>query len=70
MPAESVPATPPGLCARCRWNRVVPSSRSRLYQLCGRSQVDPRFPKYPMLPVLTCRGFEPVDSDPDRSTTS
>jgi len=31
--------------------------------------VDPAFPKYPALPVVACRGFEPVDPDGARSTT-
>jgi hypothetical protein len=26
--------------------------------LCGRSATDPRFPKYPRLPVVRCAGYE------------
>jgi len=27
--------------------------------MCGRAREDPRFPRYPALPVLSCPGFEP-----------
>lgn len=26
--------------------------------MCGRSREDPAYPRYPRLPVLSCRGFE------------
>jgi hypothetical protein len=59
-----VPATPrivgmdPGLCATCRHARVVEGAHSRFW-LCERSRTDPRFPRYPRLPVLACPGHEP-----------
>jgi hypothetical protein len=54
------PAAPdPGLCSRCRNVRVVESRRGSQFFLCRLSETDPRFPKYPRLPVLRCRGFEP-----------
>jgi hypothetical protein len=37
---------------------VVRSERSTFY-LCERALTDPRFRKYPTLPVLSCPGFEP-----------
>lgn len=46
-----------GLCARCRHARTV-TSRTTVYWLCERSKTDPRFVKYPRLPVLECPGFE------------
>jgi len=30
--------------------------------LCRLSERDPRFPKYPMLPVLDCTGFTPANA--------
>lgn len=51
-----------GLCADCTSLRRVTSSRDYAFYLCGRAASDPRFAKYPVLPVLTCRGFDPVDS--------
>jgi len=59
-----------GLCDRCAWRQSVPSSRGQVYVLCRRSVDDPRFRKYPVLPVFACSGFEPVDPEPPRSTTS
>ena len=48
----------PGLCATCAWARQVVSSRDAVFWRCARSEVDPRFPKYPRLPVLACAGWE------------
>ena len=45
-----------GLCFRCRHARLVPSRRT-VYWMCRLSSVDPRFPRYPRLPVLECDGF-------------
>ena len=57
-----------GLCAVCRWVRRVSSSRGQQFYLCERSVSDPDFPKYPVLPVRQCRGFEQAEGDPARST--
>ena len=32
---------------------------------CERAATDPTFPRYPTLPVLECRGFEPRDAAPE-----
>jgi hypothetical protein len=47
-----------GLCERCRHAREVTTPRSA-FVLCERSRDDPRFERYPRLPVLACPGFEP-----------
>jgi hypothetical protein len=47
-----------GLCAGCLHARIVRSKRSTFW-LCERSKTDPRFPRYPTLPVVRCAGFEP-----------
>lgn len=52
-------ATPPGLCGRCVHARLVASPRS-VFLRCGLADADPRFPRYPPLPVVRCAGFEPV----------
>ena len=49
-----------GLCASCTHAQVVTSSRGSVFQLCRLSFTDPRFPRYPPLPVLECGGYEPV----------
>jgi hypothetical protein len=57
------PAVPPpaGLCADCRHQRLVPTTRGTVYSLCERSRSEPeRYPRYPRLPVRECAGFEPV----------
>jgi hypothetical protein len=46
-----------GLCLTCRHARRVPTPRA-IYWLCERSATDPRFEKYPRLPVLECPGYE------------
>jgi len=53
----------PGLCATCAWARRVVSSRESVYWRCARAEVDPRFPKYPRLPVLACAGWEEGEGD-------
>jgi hypothetical protein len=53
-----------GLCGECRHARRVESAKGSIFWLCARSAVDPRFAKYPRLPVLRCAGFEPTDVPP------
>jgi hypothetical protein len=57
-----------GLCAACRHQQVVRTTRGSTFSLCRRSREDPAFPRYPRLPVLECRGFEerPRDEAPGR----
>jgi hypothetical protein len=47
-----------GLCLSCAHAQIVPSRKSTFY-LCRLSGSDPRFRKYPVLPVLACSGFAP-----------
>ncbi|NJL29758.1 MAG: hypothetical protein HC897_18645 [Thermoanaerobaculia bacterium] len=70
MPFEASPATAEdraelavfaGLCAGCRHVQVLRSSRSTFVR-CARSDDDPRFPRYPALPVRWCPGHEPPPS--------
>lgn len=49
-----------GLCLRCQYRRVIVSDRGSRFYFCERSKTDPRFPKYPPLPVLACAGYEPA----------
>ena len=49
----------PGLCGGCVHRRLVASKRST-FLLCGLAEVDPRFPRYPPLPVRACDGFRPA----------
>lgn len=48
-----------GLCATCIHARRIESERASIFWLCELSATDPRFPKYPRLPVLSCSGYEP-----------
>lgn len=47
-----------GLCDSCRQQQVVPNTRGSVFSLCRRSKADPEFPRYPRLPVTSCRGYE------------
>jgi len=52
-----------GLCASCRHARALTSAAgSRFYQ-CLLSEKDPRFAKWPRLPVLSCAGHEPGEGE-------
>ncbi len=57
---------PAGLCATCRWQKLVVTRRDSVFSLCRRSETDARFPKYPALPVLQCVGFEKREDRQDR----
>lgn len=50
-------ATPAGLCAGCVHRRLLASDRS-VFLRCNLADSDPRFPRYPPLPVRACAGFE------------
>jgi len=46
-----------GLCSRCLHARQIESARGSTFVLCELSRSNPRFAKYPRLPVLSCDGF-------------
>ena len=48
-----------GLCVDCQYLRLIASDRGTTFYLCRRSLSDKTFPKYPRLPVIQCRGYEP-----------
>ncbi|MEE8507732.1 MAG: hypothetical protein V3T07_01595 [Myxococcota bacterium] len=48
-----------GLCYECRFARRTPSAKGGFFWRCGRSESDPRYLRYPPLPVEHCAGFEP-----------
>jgi hypothetical protein len=54
----------PGLCATCRHGRRIDTARGSTFWLCRRSATDPRYPRYPALPVQACPGFEPDSGSP------
>ena len=47
-----------GLCASCVHARSVESSKGSTFIRCELSFGDPRFPRYPTLPVLRCDGYQ------------
>ena len=49
-----------GLCGLCLHVRVITSDRGSRFYMCGRSTTDPRFPRYPAIPVVACAGFDPA----------
>jgi hypothetical protein len=56
------PLPPAGLCASCRHAERLASPRA-LFLRCALARRDPRFPRYPSLPVLACAGHEPAAGD-------
>jgi hypothetical protein len=50
--------TDPGLCGTCLHSRQIRSARGSIFWFCRRSETDPRFVRYPRLPVVACAGFE------------
>jgi hypothetical protein len=55
-----------GLCADCKHARRVESNRGSAFLFCELSRSDPRFVKYPRLPVLSCPGYEKNPEHADR----
>ena len=54
-----MPTRPPaGLCDSCRHQFIVRTGRGGEFSRCERSKTDPRFAKYPRVPVEKCPGYE------------
>ncbi len=49
-----------GLCASCAHLQVLRSKRSTFVR-CGLADADPRFERYPPLPVQWCRGYREAE---------
>ena len=50
---------PAGLCDACVHQKLIRSGRGSEFSMCLRHKDDPRYPKYPRIPVGRCPGFEP-----------
>ena len=46
-----------GLCDTCTHQKLVRNTRGSVFSMCGRAKIDPRFAKYPRLPVRECPGY-------------
>ena len=67
QPQEEPAESRIGLCATCQFMRRVHSDRGSTFYFCERSVTEPSFPKYPRLPVMRCRGYEPAPAEAERS---
>jgi hypothetical protein len=47
-----------GICVQCAFARSITSAKGSTFWLCTKSESDPRFRKYPPLPVLRCSGYQ------------
>lgn len=56
-------STSVGLCEKCKFVRRMESDRGSVFYMCQRSLTDASFPKYPRLPVVQCRGYDPIDEN-------
>ena len=54
--ARAAVGVDPGLCASCRWARLV-TSRTSTFLRCGASDESSTLLRYPPLPVLECAAF-------------
>jgi hypothetical protein len=53
--------TPPGgLCDHCQNCKRIESPRGSVFRLCLLHDRDPRYAKYPRVPVLSCAGYRPA----------
>ena len=51
-----------GLCDSCVHQKLIRNTRGSTFSMCERSKTDPRYPKYPRVPVRECRGYEKRES--------
>lgn len=51
-----------GLCANCLHARLIESDKGSAFLQCHLSFTDPRFKKYPPLPVVNCSGYLPASN--------
>ena len=56
-PDGQAPGSSAGLCDRCVNMQRVTTARGSRFYLCRLSFTDPRFARYPPIPVLSCPGF-------------
>jgi hypothetical protein len=47
-----------GLCETCQHCKRITSAKGSVFHLCLMHDRDPRFAKYPRIPVLRCAGYE------------
>ena len=47
-----------GLCGTCAHVRIIPTDRASRFYLCLLSLADPRFSRYPVIPVVSCPGYD------------
>lgn len=57
----------PGLCGGCAHARRVQSNRGSMFVLCAVGLRDPRFSKYPVLPVWRCAAHQPMAPNIDEA---
>ena len=55
-----MPEPEAGLCATCEHSRRIVSGKGSVFRLCRLSATDPRYAKYPRLPVMVCAGYRRV----------
>ena len=58
------------LCDSCLHARVIENARGSRFLLCRRSEADPRYRKYPRLPVVRCEGYEKRGDGDEKATGS
>ena len=63
---DSVEQDRVGLCGRCVHSRVIETERGSRFYLCELSETDPRFRRYPQLPVVACEGYREGSSQTRR----
>jgi hypothetical protein len=58
-PGQADDAERAGLCASCMHVQVITSDRGSRFFMCRLSLTDPRFRRYPPIPVIACPGYDP-----------
>jgi len=64
-PTLELPFMDPGLCGSCLHAKVLRNERGSAFYMCGLAEKDPRFRRYPPLPVRQCEGFQEKKESPN-----
>jgi hypothetical protein len=69
MPSSKRLSLPPdshsvGLCLDCKHMKRIVSERESTFYMCSRALTEPKFPKYPRLPVNACHGYAQLKVGP------
>ena len=56
-----------GLCETCRHVKKLSNAKGSTFYMCQRAETDPKYTRYPRLPVQKCEGHEKTEQHANRN---